>query len=740
MIVCAAFAINFMSSNRPKTKGEPADLQTAAQCVSSGRYSKAARICEERLKHDAEDHEALYYLCVATLRQGNPGKALDLIDKTLSSQPDYSRIHNAKGAILRTLGRLEDSERSFRKAIELDNDSAEAYDNLGLVLNQRGNTKAALEMHRAAVQRSAKSGVFRLHLAQTLEKLNDKQGAHGQFRCAVFLDPHLAEAYNGLGRMLFGIGAIQGAVEFYRQAIQVEPRLASAHGNLGIALRQLNRFQESIKHLRAALRHGLEPKVGYNNLGLTFLKAGRGEDAVTAFRSAIAAAPENFDAHFNLGNTLQDLGRVRPAIGAYRRALELAPDNRQARSNLLFLLSANVVLSRRRMLRELRAWEHYCCASTTLRYRDNRMNRPRRRKLRIGYVSPDLRLHVVRQFFEAVLAYHDRSRFEVYCYAEVANPDFATRRLRRMTDSWFTTVGVTDGELAHRIQSDAIDILVDLAGHTAKNRLGVFCYRAAPIQATHLGYFASTGLAAIDYWITDWVLHPADTNEPAVESIFRLPRCAFGYGIPAGSPQVNPGSSDTGPVTFGYVNNLAKAARRAVDRWCEILRACPDSRLLMRDDRFRDAKTRRRWRRRFETRGVDTGRVELLEKARHHRYLASLNEIDIALDPFPRTGGTTTADCLWMGVPVVTLAGGRYVERLSATKLTAVGLQELIAATPADYVSTAVNLAMNGDRRREIRADLRDRMKHSPLCDTRDLTRSLEAAYEEMWTRYLGKT
>lgn len=729
-----------MSSNRSKVKLDSADLQTAARCVSSGRYSTAARICEKRLEHEPKNHEALYYLSVATLRQGNPDKALGMIDAALSSHPGCSKLHNAKGAILRKLGRLEDSEGSFRKAIELDCDSAEAYDNLGLVLNQRGNSEAALEMHRAAVQLSPKSGVFRLHLGQTLERLQDKQRAHGQFRCAAFLDPRLAEAYNGVGRMLFGNGAVQGAVDFYRQAIKAEPRLASAHGNLGIALRQLNQFQGSIKHFRAALRYGLDPVVGYNNLGLAYFKAERGEDAVRAFRSAIAAAPGSFDAHFNLANTLQDLGRVQPAIRAYRRALALAPDHRQARSNLLFLLSANVVLSRTKMLRELRTWEHYCCGSTVTRYYDHGRNRPRHRKLRIGYVSPDLRLHVVRQFFEAVLAYHDRSRFEVYCYAEVANPDFATRRLRQMTDSWFTTVGVSDGELAHRIRSDGIDILVDLAGHTARNRLGVFCYRPAPIQATHLGYFASTGLSAIDYWITDWVLHPADTKEPAVETIFRLPRCAFGYGIPAGSPPVNPGKSGTGPLTFGYVNNLAKATRPAVDRWCEVLRACPDARLLMRDNRFRDAKTRRRWRRRFETRGVDPGRVDLLEKARHHRYLASLNEIDIALDPFPRTGGTTTADCLWMGVPVVTLAGGRYVERLSATKLAAVGLEELIAATPENYVSIAVNLAMNAGRRREIRVGLRDRMKHSPLCDTRGLAQSLEAGYKEMWSRYLGKT
>lgn len=363
-----------------------------------------------------------------------------------------------------------------------------------------------------------------------------------------------------------------------------------------------------------------------------------------------------------------------------------------------------------------------------------------RRRLRVGYVSPDFRQHVVRQFFEAVLAYHDRSIVETFCYAENFQQDAGTKRIRRLADHWTATPRMTDYELARRIHNDRIDVLVDLAGHTANNRLGVFVYRPAPVQATYLGYFASTGVTEIDYWITDWVLHPPSTDEPAVERIFRLPRCAFGYGIPGDTPPRNPKYDLATPRTFGYVNNLSKAGRAAVHAWCEILRACPTAKLLLRDRQFGEAEQRSRWRAYFARRGIDPGRVDIQHGLSHAEYLRSLQTIDIALDPFPRTGGTTTADCLWMGVPVVTLAGTRYVGRISASKLTALGLQSLIASTPEEYITIAINLANDTQRLVEMKTSLRDRMAHSPLCDTRDLTRALEAGYREMWHRRLSQS
>lgn len=727
-----------MSKDNDKMQFEET-IDKVKHLYESNRFREVEKTCRNILGRIPEDHEALYFLSAATFKKKQYVKALESIDRAISSRPNLAKLHNLRGVVLRQCGDLLGSEASFLKAIELDNRMATAYDNLGLVLRQQDRVTASIEMHREAVRLSEKCGVFRLHLAQALEKSGHLDGAQGQFRVAAFLDPSLAEAYNGLGRLLSARGNLPGAVECFRQAIHIDKALATGHLNLGNALRRLGDPGNAATQLRTAIRLGVDPVKGYQSLGMTLRTARRCNAALRAFRKVAQLAPQRSTACLDLADTLQDMGRVRPALRAYRAALELDPYNTNARSNMLFLLTANAFLPGKKMERELQNWERYACVPKARRFREYGSRPSRRRKLRIGYVSPDFRVHVARQFFEAVLAYHDRSRFEVFCYAEVARPDHATRQAQQFADSWFTTVGVTDQELARRIHEDGIDILVDLAGHTAKNRLAMFCYKSAPVQATYLGYFGSTGVSAIDYWITDWILHPEDTREPVVENIYRLPRCAFGYGIPAHSPALDFTRRSDGPVTFGYLNNLVKATRASVDCWGRILRACPGAKLVMRDDRFVEAETRRQWRRRFATRGVDPERVDFQPKARHDQYLHSLQDIDIALDPFPRTGGTTTADCLWMGVPVVSLAGERYVERLSATKLSAVGLPELVAGTPDEYVDNAIRLAQDAHWRLRIKSSLRERMKHSPLCNTRDLTRSLEAAFTEMWRRYLGK-
>jgi len=364
-----------------------------------------------------------------------------------------------------------------------------------------------------------------------------------------------------------------------------------------------------------------------------------------------------------------------------------------------------------------------------------------KKRLRIAYVSPDFYRHAVSQFIAPVLEYHDREQVEVYCYAEVHHPDEVTARLQQQADVWRSSVGLSYEQLARMIHADGIDVLVDLAGHSHadRTRLKVFTWKPAPVQASYLGYFATTGLTAMDYWISDTVAHPEDSVEQAVETIYRLPRCCVSYQPPREAPAVVPRQGgDT--LTFGCFNNIAKVGDEAIVCWSRILQALPDARLVLKAGQFADPVVCQSTRERFAHCGIAPERLQLWSYTDSlAAHFALYGEIDIALDTLPRTGVTTTADALWMGVPVVTLAGSRFIERLGASLLTTVGLEALIASSPEDYVATAVALARDPAQRSRLRTMLRDRLATSPLCDGHDLARHLETAYRCMWRqRWFG--
>jgi len=498
----------------------------------------------------------------------------------------------------------------------------------------------------------------------------------------------------------------------------------------------------------------------YFHLGNAYMRQKRLQKAAACYRKALELEPNFAEAANKLGFILSFyLGESREGVAALRRATGLVPDYDDPRvylkaafrregpalghSTLLFALSYNVLCTPAQLLDEHREWDrrfggpgraarytHVPPTSDDVRGID--------RPLRIGYVSPDLRRHAVSLFFEPLLIAHDRRQVEVYCYAEVGKGDTVTDRLEAQADHWRTTVGKSDAEVARQIFDDGIDILVDLAGHTANNRLQVFTYKPAPIQVSYLGYCTTTGLEAMDYWITDAVVTPEDTVERTTETIWRLPRCWLCYRPDPDAPAVVPRPSQIEcPVTFGSFNQVSKISEELVALWSKVLGAVPESRLLLKAWALSDEQVCSTLRERFARHGVPAERIEL--RGVSTDYLREYGEVDIALDPFPRTGGATTTDALWMGVPVVTLAGERMIERQGASLLTAVGLEELIASDPADYVAKAAALAQDPERRKTLRADLRERMAASELCDGRGLATALEDAYREMWVKYVKR-
>ncbi len=300
-----------------------------------------------------------------------------------------------------------------------------------------------------------------------------------------------------------------------------------------------------------------------------------------------------------------------------------------------------------------------------------------------------------------------------------------------MADEWCSTIGMSDKEVAQKIYDDKIDILIDLAGHTAKNRLTIFTYKPAPVQVTYLGYCNTSGLKSMDYWITDTILHPEDTVELAVEKIIRLQRCWTCYQPPTDAPEIIPATHADNNITFGSFNNLSKLSNEVIGCWSQLIKEVSDSRLVLKARQLADPFIQERILAKFAQHGINSNRLILLPNT--PSYMADYNKIDIALDTFPRTGGVTTADALWMGVPVITMAGQRYIERQGASILNAIGLDELITTTPEEYITRAVTLAKDYTLRVELKTSLRERMTNSPLCDGRDLALALENTYRKTW-------
>jgi predicted O-linked N-acetylglucosamine transferase (SPINDLY family) len=472
------------------------------------------------------------------------------------------------------------------------------------------------------------------------------------------------------------------------------------------------------------------------NLGLALEAQGRQDEAIAAHRAATAIHPNLSEAHNNLGTALKEHGELDEAIAAYRRAISLRTDSSEAHSNLLFTLHYHPGYDPQAVFQEHRLWDQQHAEPLKKFIQPHPNVRDPERRLRIGYVSADFWEHPVGRFLLPLLQHHDHRRFEIFCYSNSPRSDGITARLRSYADTWRLVLGRNDEEVAGQIRADAIDILIDLSGHTAGNRLLVFARKPAPIQVSYLGYPGTTGLSAIDYRLTDLLADPADlTDRFYSERLYRLPRSNWCFAPPENTPPIQPPPVlSAGHVTFGSFNNFAKVTDSMLGTWAEILRRVPHSRLLLKAKSLGAQSVRRRVESKFSALGIEPGRLELrdwqFDLASH---LTQYGEMDIALDTFPYDGTTTTCDALWMGVPVVTLAGQTHVSRVGLSLLSNVGLPETIAATAEGYIDAAVALAGDHDRLKRLRAGLREQMKASPLMDAGGFARDVESAYREMW-------
>ena len=547
---------------------------------------------------------------------------------------------------------------------------------------------------------------------------------------AIARDGGDAAYHSNLGNALLALGRLQEAGESYHRALALKPDYAGARYNLANLLQARGRCEEALGHFEQALLLWPDHPDLHNNYGAALMELGRLTEALARFERALALKPDHAEARNNLGRGCQELGRMAEAEAHYREALRLRPDYAEAHSNLLMTLNYRPDCPADRLFAEHREYgrRHDRPALPHANPRE-----PERR-LRIGYVSGDFRRHVVGTFAEPVLAVHDRAAVSLHLYSETRRPDAVTARFKSLADGWRDTAGLDDDALAAQIRVDGIDILIDLAGHSAFNRLPAFARTPAPVQVTWLGYPGTTGLAAMDYRLVDPVSDPEDSADAqASEALVRLRDGFLCYRPP---PTPEPGR-EPGPLTFGSFNNLNKLSQPVLTLWAKLLHRRPEARLLLKSRQLADPAVARTLRSAFASRGIAGERLDLLGwTAGPEAHLETYRRLDIALDPFPYNGTTTTCEALGMGVPVVTLAGDRHAARMGASLLSRLGLDELIAADEADYLEIAAALAADPDRRARLGTELRPRMAASPLGDATALARRLESAYRTMWRRW----
>ncbi|HEY4698103.1 MAG TPA: tetratricopeptide repeat protein [Gallionella sp.] len=636
--------------------------------------------------------------------------AYDAAQKALRKVIDKARTNVGAWLLLGQVCGLQnahaDAEQAFAQAARLNPRSLDAHAYLGLACMQQGKDEQAI----------------------------------AAFKAALDIQPRLVMALANLVALLHKLERQREALPYQERWLAAEPLSSSAHYSAAVLYQVLHQLQAARKHYEQALElgaGGISVYSAHLNLGVVCYGLRDFDAAIAHSRQALASKPDCAVSYYNIGNAQKEQGKHDEAIASFDQALKLDPGFADAHGNILFCMNyvegydAQQIFARHIEWAERHAARYIAAASHS-------NDRDPLRILRIGYVSADFREHPVGFFLEGVLQYHSAANCGIYCYFNSTQEDAITARLRAHVPNWRQISALDDDAVAAMVRSDGIDILVDLSGHTSGNRLLVFARKPAPVQVTWLGYCNTTGLSNMDYLLADAGVIPPDTAQRFSEQVLRLPGSYLCYVAPDYAPEVvAPPGVANGYVTFGCFNNLSKVTETMLVLWAEILRRMPDARFILKSKQLADPAVQQRYRDRFSAQGIAPERIILDSRYLDHaELLGYYGELDIALDTHPYSGVTTTCEALWMGVPVVTLAGEKFISRNSAALVSNAGLDDLIAGTPQQYVETAVALAADGARLAQLRSAQRERFKASPLGNAPLFVQNLEAAYREMWEKW----
>jgi len=606
-----------------------------------------------------------------------------------------------------------------------------AYENF-----QRGNLELAEEILRKVLAMHPENAVLHNNMGLVLQGMGQYEQAAEYFVRALEIEPSRSDIHYNLGNVFKEKGTLDEAEGSYRKAIDLDPENADAYVNLGLVLKQKGQLEEAAFYYKRALALNPENTDAYINLSIVFKAQGQLTEAISACRKALQIEPANVFALINMGNAFLYQGKYQEAQRCYRETLALDQNLLLAYSNLLCSMNYHSFCSQDNILTEHKKFAELFAVPLSPGTPLSGSRRIHRKKLRIGYLSPDFRQHSVAYFIEPVLSAHDRKSCEVFCYSNVSSPDEVTRRLQGIADKWRNIAGLTDEESARLIRGDGIDILIDLAGHTAGNRILVFARKPAPVQVSWIGYPATTGLSSIDYKIVDRFTDPPGMTEKYyTEKLLRMPDSFLCYLPERESPEINPlPALGNGYITFGSFNNFAKVTPEVMTLWAKILKELSDARLILKANSFADKETCRYALSVFSREGINKSRIALLPSERSVKgHLELYSHIDIALDTFPYNGTTTTCEALWMGVPAIVLEGQSHASRVGMSIIANVGLEGLISATPDEYVKIAVRFAEDLRRLKDLREGMRTLMLQSPVTDARRFTMNLEHYFQAIW-------
>ncbi len=659
-----------------------------------------------------QDNKKLYIKGVKSFQAHDLAGAEKHFRQVLDNDPRHADSMHMMAAIGYEVERYDMAEGLMQIALQENPNNADFYFTLGNIYAKTGRFEEALQTYQKATQLKPKH----LGALSNIAKICRDQGAH--FR----------------NRNMF-----QAAIHHYKRILEINPNEVDFQ-NLGYIYFQLGQYKEAIESAKSHAKKFPRASKAYDNIAACYDILGEYEEAYHYNQKALALDPKDPIIYANMASTLKGLGKLDEAINTIKKSIKLSPEKAFVYSNLILTMLYASFVSAEELAETSRQFGRDI-ADPHIRNRPFTNDRNPDRKLRIGYVSPDFRYHAV-NFFLSPIYKHDPQNFELFAYSKVELEDPVTENLKRHFDHWRDIKHINDDAAADLIEHDKIDILVDLAGHTANNGLMVFARKPAPIQVTWLGYTATTGMKAMDYRFTDPYAEPEGLTEHLnTEKLWRLPDIFAAYTPRPNSPDVidHPPFEDNGYITFGCFNNFTKVTDPVLEAWSKILSQVPNSKLMLEITGLQGPKVRKNVEERLVQHGISLDRA-ILEVRKPENQFVLYNKIDIALDPFPAVGGTTSMDTVWMGVPFVSLAGKHFGSRMGVSILTNAGMPELVAQNMDDYVSIATDLAKDHERLKKIRHNLRDRVAKSPLMDENRFVRNMEAAYRQMWQKWLSET
>lgn len=658
---------------------------------------------------------------------------MQLIRDSLRANPNNAPALNNLANVMKDKRRYDAAITFYQAALAIAPDYAQAHANLGSAYQERGDPAAAAACYGRALESDPNCSAAHCNLGTLLQARGQSAEAAEAYRRALETNPGSAQILANLGAALRESGQHEASLEALRKAVRIDPHSEAAYVNMGATYKELGLLDDAIRCQWQALKINPRSHLALNNLGNALREQGNFTMAAIALQKALDLAPDCDLALNNLGLTLSELGRADEAAVLFQKAIDVNPANPMAYSNLLFTLNYLPGTNPQALFEQHREFGRLFADPLTREAAPHANDPDPERRLRVGFVSGDLRDHPVANFIEPVFAAHDAAAFELFCYANQPLNDARSEQLRARVEHWSNVSGLPDAALAEAIRADGIDILVDLSGHTARTRLLVFARKPAPVQVTMIGYMQTTGMAAMDYRITDATLDPEGRTERfSVEELIRLPAGAAPFAPPAECPEVEPLPALTnGFVTFASFNNLAKVTPQVLEAWAALLRRLPDARLVIVGRAGNPLPGR------LAELGIALDRVEMVHRLPMQEYLALHNRVDLLLDTFPYNGGSTTLLAAWMGVPFVTLSGAGSTARAGEALLKALGLPHFAATDVEGYVDAAVAAAEDLEALAAWRASARERL--TPwFTDATAFTTQLQEAFRQIWRRWCG--